>query len=102
MIYLDANILYVWAMSHYLQSGHFNWLDEAGWAQINWQATSQTDPFAYIVECDLEYPAELQDIHNGYPLAAERVQIEVEMLSDTEVEISRQYARARFGKTANW
>ena len=85
-------------MSQYLPSGHFYWVDEAGWAQMDWQATSPTDPFGYIVECDLEYPAELHDLHNDYPLAAERVQIEVEMLSDTQVEISRHYARARLGK----
>ena len=46
----------------------------------------------------MEYPAELHDLHNDYPLAAERVQIEVEMLSDTQVEISRHYASARLGK----
>ena len=98
IIYLEDNNLYGWAMSHYLITGHFYWVDEAGWTQINCQATSPTDPFAYIVECELEYPTELQDLHNDYPLAAERVQIQVEMLSLTEVEISRHYARARMGK----
>ena len=85
-------------MSQYYPSGHFSWLDEAGSVQINWQATFQTGPFVYIVECDLEYRAELHDLHNDYPLAAERVQIGVEMLSDTQVEISRHYACARTGQ----
>ena len=35
IIYLDSNNLYGWAMSKYLPSGHFNWLDEGGSAQIN-------------------------------------------------------------------
>ena len=53
------------------------------------------DHDGYFIECDLEYPAELHNLHNDYPMAPERVQINVEMLSDTQVEISRQYNRAR-------
>ena len=33
IIDLYASNLYGWAMSQYLPSGHFDWLDEAGWAQ---------------------------------------------------------------------
>jgi hypothetical protein len=36
---------------------------------------------SYIVECELEYPSELQQLHNDYPLAPEHITITEDMLS---------------------
>ena len=46
----------------------------------------------------LKFPPELHDLHNEYHLAADRVQIQVDMLSDTQLEIPRHYERERTGK----
>ena len=35
-----------------------------------------------ILEVDLEYPKELHDLHNGYPLAPEKMTITEDMLSE--------------------
>jgi hypothetical protein len=35
----------------------------------------------YVLECDLEYPSELHDLHNDYPLASEHMTINENMLS---------------------
>ena len=41
----------------------------------------------YILVVDVEYPKELHDLHNDYPLAAEVKNVKANMLSDKQVEI---------------
>ena len=63
--YLDANNLYGWAMCKSLPTRNFKWMDDGelmGWKK-----------HACILEVDLEYPKELHDLHNDYPLAPERL-----------------------------
>ena len=65
--YLDANNLNGWAMPKQLPTSGFKWMtdDELD----DWKHLS------YILEVDLEYPEDLHDLHNHYPLAPERVKI---------------------------
>ena len=81
-------------MSGVLPSGEFQWVDPATF-KYNWQNIAEDFPWGYFVECDLEYPPELHELHNDYPLAPERVNIEVEMLSETQLAISPHYNRTR-------
>jgi hypothetical protein len=61
--YLDANNLYRWAMSKKLPTRGFEWMiDEE---LKNWESHS------CILEVDLEYPKDLHNFHNDYPLAPE-------------------------------
>ena len=74
--YLDANNLYGWAMMKPLPVGNFHWM--TGDELWNWME------FPCVLEVDLEYPEELHDFHNDYPLAPERIKInKVEKLIPT-------------------
>ena len=44
-----------------------------------------------VLEVDLEYPKELNELHNGYPLAPEKIEIKREMLSDYQLKIANLY-----------
>ena len=65
--YLDANNLYGWAMSKQLPTSGLEQITDdelADWKHLN-----------CFLEVDLEYPEDLPDLHNDYPLASESVEI---------------------------
>ena len=77
--YLDANNLYGWAMSQQLPTHGFKWmrnltkeslmeiLEKANHSMFN------RGRKGYIFEVDLEYPSNLWEDHNDYPLAPEKM-----------------------------
>ena len=67
LVYLNANNLYGWAMSEPLPTKGFKWMTEEELQDWKGQGC--------ILEVDLEYPEELHDLHNEYPLAPERLEI---------------------------
>ncbi|KAL4148739.1 hypothetical protein QTP88_002907 [Uroleucon formosanum] len=68
--YLDANNLYGWAMSKYLPTGDFKWVDSL--KDFDVMNISDKSCKGYILEVDLHYPKELHDLHSDFPLAPER------------------------------
>ena len=95
LMYWDANNLYGWAMSQPMPEGEFGWLHEDEWSTIDWTAQTEEQQFGYFVECDLDYPTTLHDLHSDYPLAPERMAIRASMLSETQVAVRRNYAISR-------
>ena len=67
LAYLDANNLYGWAMMKPLPVGDFKWMEE--------RELEHWEDFPCILEVDLDYPKDLHDLHNDYPLAPERLKI---------------------------
>ena len=73
IVYLDANNLYGWAMSQPLPVGGFEWMNEEELG--NWEKFVDEDGISCILEVDLEYPRELHDFQNYFPLAPEKLKL---------------------------
>ena len=91
IIYLDANNLYGWAMSQYLPTGGFKWLKQNKIDNLDLGKYNEQSKKGLILEVDLEYPNELHDIHNDYPLAPEKVKVTKNMLSNYCKKIAYKY-----------
>src|SRR5271156_2755130 len=61
-------------MSKPLQTKGFKWMSED--ELNNWKSITSQEGVGCILEVDLEYPKELHDLHNDYPLAPESVKPE--------------------------
>ena len=67
LTYFYANNLYGAAMSMKLPTHGFKWMNK--YELNNWEN------YSCILEVDLEYPKELHDLHNDYPLAPEQIEV---------------------------
>ena len=76
--YLDMNNLYDWGLSGYLPYGGFKWLKNLDGFDV--MSISERNPIWYFLEYDLEYPDELHELHNDYPLAPEKLAVSSDML----------------------
>lgn len=81
IVYLDANNLYGWSMMQNLPYKKFEWLNESWLNAVNTGGTDFIKRYfdhlrekseGCFFEVKLEYPKELHDAHNLYPLAPER------------------------------
>lgn len=82
-----------WAISQYLPTGGFRWLTEK---QIDTELMKEDyiHPYGdkrYIFEVDLEYPGELHELHNDYPVATEKMKVSPDMLSPYCKMIKEKY-----------
>ena len=59
-------------MSQYLPTSGFRWVDDCQQLAKTVAEHPADGPEGYILEVDLEYPEDLHDAHNAYPLAPER------------------------------
>ena len=91
IMYLDANNLYGWAMSQPLPTGGFKWMTQEQIDNLNLAKYKENSNKGFIAEVDLEYPKELHDLHNDYPVAPEKVKVENDMLSKYCNKIADKY-----------
>ena len=87
--YLDMNNLYGWEMSEYLPYEGLEWLKNVD--EFDVMSISEKSPIGYFLEVDLEYPDELHELHNDYPLAPEKLAVSSDMLSNYCKKIADKY-----------
>ena len=91
IMYLDANNLYGWAMPQYLPTCGFKWLTANQINKLDIHSLNPDEEEGLILEVDLEYPHELHDLHNDYPLAVEKMKVTKDMLSPYCKQILEKY-----------
>ena len=87
--YLDMNNLYGWSMSEYLPCGRFKWLKNI--EKFDLMSRSDKSPIGYFLKVELEYPEELHELHNDFPLAPEKIAVFSDMLSKYCKKIADEY-----------
>ena len=81
IMYLDANNLYGWAMNKPLPKSNFKWkrVMPTEEAILNKKENGKT---GWILEVHLEYPRELHEEHDSFPIAPEKKISKMEWMSD--------------------
>ena len=74
LMYFDANSLYPTAMLEPLPLKEFKWLRKDKLPR--WKEFLEQEGVGCVLRVDLEYPLELHDKHNDYPLAPESLKID--------------------------
>ena len=87
--YLYMNNLYGWAVSDYLPYSGFEWLKNVDRFDVN--SINEKSEIGCFLEVNLKCPGELHALHNGYPLAPEKLAIPYNMLSDYWNKIADKY-----------
>ena len=87
LLYIDANNLYGWAMSQYLPTSEFEKLQPPEayiLEQIveDWRFIPDNNEFGYFIECDLEYPAEIKEKTENFPLCPYQTKADPNLFSE--------------------
>ena len=87
ILYIDANDLYGWAMSQYLATGtleklYFPQQYELEQIVDDLRIIPDNNPYGFFIECDLEYPAEIKEKTENFPLCRYESKADLECFSE--------------------
>ena len=89
IMYLDASNLYGWAMSKPLPKRDFKWKRVMP-TEEEILKKKENAKNGWILEVDLEYPAELHEQHYSYPLAPKKKVVKKECMSDYQKRLMKE------------
>ena len=75
-------------MSKFLPTSGLKWIDPKEFDLNEYTSNSSK---VCVLKVDLEYPKELHELHNDYPLAPDKMKIRREMLSEYQLKIADSY-----------
>ena len=75
-------------MFKFLLTSGFKWINPKEFDLNKYTSNSSK---GCVLEVDLEYPKELRELHNDYPLDPDKLEIKREMLSDYQLKIADLY-----------
>ena len=84
IIYLDASNIYGYAMSEFLPTNEFKYIHLKEFDLNKYTSSSSK---GYVPEADFEYPKALQELHNEYPLALDKIEMKREIMSEYQLKI---------------
>src|SRR5437764_13834841 len=70
-----------------LPTGNFKWCDVNQFNEERVLNMNDNQTTGYVFDVDLEYPQHLHDLHNDYPLAAEKMSVQENQLSEHSRQI---------------
>ena len=71
-------------MSKFLSTSGFKWTDPEN---VDLNKYTSNSSKGCVLEVDLEYSIELQEWHNDYPLAPDKIEIKREMLTNYQLRL---------------
>ena len=71
-------------MSKFLSTSGFKWIDPEN---VDLNKYTSNSSKGCVLEVDLEYSIELQEWHNDYPLAPNKIEIKREMLTNYQLRL---------------
>ena len=81
IIYWNENNLYGNALGQLLPTSNFGWLTEEEIGTKDWLHINTEAEFGYVLKVDLQYPQEIHDKTQDFPLAPEPGQVTEEMFT---------------------
>ena len=88
---MEKSNLYINAISKSLPTGGFKWLDPAKFDLDKYDNDSFIGCTLKFFKIYFEYPKELHKLRNDYSLAADKLEIKREILSDYQLKIGDDY-----------
>ena len=95
---VDCNNQYGHSMSQYLPTGGCKWVEDPSKFTTEYiLALKKDDACGFYLEVDLEYPNQLHEEHDQYPLAPEHYRIQESELSEYQMKLA-QDLKLKIGK----
>ena len=82
-------------MSQPMPIGGCEWMTPEEAREIDWLTQTEDQPVGYFIQTRIHKSVELHDAHHDYRPGPERLDVQVKMLSDNQVELRTYYKMSR-------